>query len=151
MRLLRPTYVEIDLDIIKHNINEIKKIIAKNTKLGAVIKANAYGHGAIEVARVLEEENIDYICVAGLNEAIELRNNNIKLPILVMGYTPDDCLDIAIQNNITLTIFSKEQAEILSNKSKRITSKANIHIKIDTGFNQLLYNLNKGGNNYYEF
>lgn len=143
MRLLRPTYVEIDLDIIKHNINEIKKFIAKNTKLGAVIKANAYGHGAIEVARVLEEENIDYICVAGLNEAIELRNNNIKLPILVMGYTPDDCLDIAIQNNITLTIFSKEQAEILSNKSKKITSKTNIHIKIDTGFNRLGFKINE--------
>ena len=107
MKLLRPTYVEIDLDIIKHNINEIKKVIDKNTKLGAVIKANAYGHGAIEVARVLEEENVDYICVAGLNEAMELRKNNIKLPILIMGYTPDDCLDIAIQNNITLTIFSK--------------------------------------------
>ena len=58
MRLLRPTYVEVDLDIIKHNINEIKKVIDKNTKLGAVVKANAYGHGAIEVAKVLEEENI---------------------------------------------------------------------------------------------
>ena len=57
MRLLRPTYVEVDLDIIKHNINEIKKVIDKNTKLGAVVKANAYGHGAIEVAKVLEEEN----------------------------------------------------------------------------------------------
>lgn len=143
MRLLRPTYVEIDLDIIKHNIKEIKKIIDKNTKLGVVIKANAYGHGAVEIARVLVEENIDYICVAGLNEAIELRNNNIKLPILVMGYTPDSCLDIAIQNNITLTIFSKEQAEILSNKSKKITKKANIHIKIDTGFNRLGFKVNE--------
>lgn len=143
MKLLRPTYVEIDLDIIKHNINEIKKVIGKNTKLGAVIKANAYGHGAIEVARVLEEENVDYICVAGLNEAMELRKNNIKLPILIMGYTPDDCLDIAIQNNITLTIFSKEQAEILSNKSKKITQKAKIHIKIDTGFNRLGFKINK--------
>ena len=59
MRLLRPTYVEIDLDIVRHNINEIRKIINKNTKLGAVVKANAYGHGAVEVARILEEENID--------------------------------------------------------------------------------------------
>ena len=143
MRLLRPTYVEVDLDIIKHNINEIKKVIDKNTKLGAVVKANAYGHGAIEVAKVLEEENVDYICVAGLNEAIELRNNNIKLPILVMGYTPDDCLDIAIQHNITLTIFSKEQAEILSNKSKKTTQKANIHIKIDTGFNRLGFKIDE--------
>ena len=79
-----------------------RKVIDKSTKLGAVVKANAYGHGAIEVSKVLEEENVDYICVAGLNEAVELRKNNIKLPILVMGYTPDDCLEIAIQNNITL-------------------------------------------------
>lgn len=143
MSLLRPAYVEIDLDIIKHNINEIKKLIDKNTKLGAVVKANAYGHGAVEIAKILEEENIDYICVAGLNEAMELRNNNIKLPILVMGYTPNECLDIAIQNNITLTIFSKEQAEILSNKSKKIHQKANIHIKIDTGFNRLGFKIDE--------
>lgn len=143
MSLLRPAYVEIDLDIIKHNINEIKKLIDKNTKLGAVVKANAYGHGAVEIAKILEEENIDYICVAGLNEAMELRNNNIKLPILVMGYTPNECLDIAIQNNITLTIFSKEQAKILSNKSKQIHQKANIHIKIDTGFNRLGFKIDE--------
>ena len=143
MSLLRPAYVEVDLDIIKHNINEIKTLIDKNTKLGAVVKANAYGHGAVEIAKVLEEENVDYICVAGLNEAMELRNNNIKLPILVMGYTPDECLDIAIQNNITLTIFSKEQAEILSNKSKKIHQKANIHIKIDTGFNRLGFKIDE--------
>ena len=143
MSLLRPAYVEVDLDIIKHNINEIKKLIDKNTKLGAVVKANAYGHGAVEIAKVLEEENVDYICVAGLNEAMELRNNNIKLPILVMGYTQDECLDIAIQNNITLTIFSKEQAEILSNKSKKIHQKANIHIKIDTGFNRLGFKIDE--------
>ena len=143
MKLLRPTYVEVDLDIIKHNINEIRKVIDKSTKLGAVVKANAYGHGAIEVAKVLEEENVDYICVAGLNEAVELRKNNIKLPILVMGYTLDDCLEIAIQNNITLTIFSKEQAEILSNKSKKINQKSKIHLKVDTGFNRLGLKINE--------
>ena len=143
MKLLRPTYVEVDLDIIKHNINEIRKVIDKSTKLGAVVKANAYGHGAIEVSKVLEEENVDYICVAGLNEAVELRKNNIKLPILVMGYTPDDCLEIAIQNNITLTIFSKEQAEILSNKSKKINQKSKIHLKVDTGFNRLGLKINE--------
>ena len=143
MKLLRPTYVEVDLDIIKHNINEIRKVIDKSTKLGAVVKANAYGHGAIEVAKVLEEENVDYICVAGLNEAVELRKNDIDLPILVMGYTPDDCLEIAIQNNITLTIFSKEQAEILSNKSKKINQKSKIHLKVDTGFNRLGLKINE--------
>ena len=137
MRLLRPTYVEIDLDIIRHNINEIRKIINKKTKLGAVVKSNAYGHGAIEVARILEEEKVDYICVAGLNEAMELRNNDIRLPILVMGYTPDNCLDIAIENNITLTIFSNEQVKLLSNIATKLNKKANIHLKVDTGFNRL--------------
>lgn len=143
MKLLRPTYVEIDLDIIKHNINEMKKMIDKDTKLGLVIKANAYGHGAVEVAKVLEEEKVDYICVAGLNEAMELRNNDIKAPILVMGYTPDDCLDIAVQNNITLTLFSKEQAEILSNISKQLSEKSKIHLKVDTGFNRLGFKINE--------
>lgn len=143
MRLLRPTYVEIDLDIIRHNINEIKKIINKNTKLGAVIKSNAYGHGAVEVAKILEYEKVDYICVAGLNEAMELRNNDISLPILVMGYTPDDCLDIAIKNNITLTIFSKKQADILSNIAMILNKKATIHLKIDTGFNRLGFKIDE--------
>ncbi len=143
MKLLRPTYVEIDLDIIKYNINEMKKMIDKDTKLGLVIKANAYGHGAVEVAKVLEEEKVDYICVAGLNEAMELRNNDIKAPILVMGYTPDDCLDIAVQNNITLTLFSKEQAEILSNISKQLSEKSKIHLKVDTGFNRLGFKINE--------
>lgn len=143
MKLLRPTYVEIDLDIIKHNINEMKKIIDKDTKLGLVIKANAYGHGAVEIAKILEEENVDYICVAGLNEAMELRNNDIKAPILVMGYTPDDCLDVAVKNNITLTIFSKEQAENLSNISNKLSEKSKIHLKVDTGFNRLGFKINE--------
>lgn len=143
MKLLRPTYVEIDLDIIKHNINEMKKIIDKDTKLGLVIKANAYGHGAVEIAKILEEENVDYICVAGLNEAMELRNNDIKAPILVMGYTPDDCLDVAVKNNITLTIFSKEQAKNLSNISNKLSEKSKIHLKVDTGFNRLGFKINE--------
>ena len=132
-------YAAIHLDALEQNLENMKKNLTPGTRMIGVIKANAYGHGAIEVAKVLEEDNVDYICVAGLNEAIELRNNNIKLPILVMGYTPDDCLDIAIQHNITVTIFSKEQAEILSNKFKKTTKKANIHIKIDTGFNRIMY------------
>lgn len=143
MKLLRPTYVEIDLDIIKHNINEMKKIIDKDTKLGLVIKANAYGHGAVEIAKILEEENVDYICVAGLNEAMELRNNDIKAPILVMGYTPDDCLDVAVKNNITITIFSKEQAKNLSNISNKLSEKSKIHLKVDTGFNRLGFKINE--------
>ncbi|WP_296648215.1 alanine racemase [Romboutsia sp. 13368] len=143
MKLLRPTYVEIDLDIIKHNINEIKKIIDKNTKLGLVLKSNAYGHGAVEIAKVLEDEDIDYICVAGLNEAMELRNNNISLPILVMGYTPDDCLDIAIENNITLTVLSNEQAKLLSNIATKLSKKANMHLKVDTGFNRLGFKIDE--------
>ncbi len=143
MQLLRPTWVEIDLDIIKHNINEIRKIMNDNVYFGAVVKANAYGHGAIEIAKVLEEEKVDYICVAALNEAIELRKNDITTKILVMGYTPDNCLDIAIENDIALTVFSSEQSQKISTIAKKLNKEAIIHIKVDNGFNRLGFKIDK--------
>ncbi len=143
MKLLRPTWVEIDLDIIKHNIDEMRKLINnKNVKLACVVKANAYGHGAVEIAKVLEEENVDYICVAGLNEAMELRKADITSEILVMGYTPDEVLEIAIENNIALTVYNEHQCEEISEISKKIEKQAIVHIKVDTGFNRLGFKIN---------
>lgn len=137
MELLRETWIEVDLDNIVHNFRQIKETLNEETKMGAVLKANAYGHGAIEVAKILEEEKVDYICVAGLNEALELRNNKISTKILVMGYTPNKLFDLAIKNNISLTIFSKQHINTLSQCAKNIGKDAIIHIKIDTGFNRI--------------
>lgn len=143
MELLRPTWVEVDLDIIKHNLNEIKKSLDSNVKIGAVVKANAYGHGVVEISKILQQQNIDYICVASLNEAIEIRNADIITPILVMGYTETDCFRICIENNITTTIFSTKQAKEISNIAKKLNKKAKIHIKVDTGFHRLGFEINE--------
>lgn len=142
MNLIRETYVEVDLDIINKNMLEIKKYISKNTKLAIVLKADAYGHGAIQICKNIDKDNVDYVCVAALSEALELRKNNIDLPILVMGYIPDNYLDLAIQKDITITVFSLKQANLIDYICKEKKLKGKIHIKIDTGFNRLGFKIN---------
>lgn len=140
---LRDTWVEINLDNIIWNLDEAKKLLSKETKIAAVLKANAYGHGAIEVARILVDKGVDYIAVACLLEAIELRREFKDIPILVMGYTSDEYLHIAVENNITLTIFSALQGEILSKIASSLKTIQKVHIKIDTGFNRLGFKWSK--------
>lgn len=147
MRLLRPTWVEINLDYIKHNYTQIKENLDKDVKIGAVLKANAYGHGAVEVAKLLEEEKVDYICVTGLNEAIELRNENINSNILVMGDIPNDFIKLAIDKDIIITIFSHTYAKLVSKAAKDLNKIAKIHIKINTGFNRLGFDVDSNISN----
>lgn len=137
MNLLRPTYAQINLDNINNNINEIKNYISSKVKLAIVVKANGYGHGAVEICKNINKKIVDYICVATLTEALELRNSNIDIPILVMGYIPKNYYNLAIKNNITITVFSIEQAIIIDNICKSLNIIGKIHIKIDTGFNRL--------------
>ncbi len=140
---LRDTWAEINLDNIIWNFNEAKKLLLKETKIAAVLKANAYGHGAIEVARVLVDKGVDYIAVACLLEAIELRKEFKNIPILVMGYTSEEHLHIAVEYNITLTIFSALQGELLSKIAASLKTIQKVHIKIDTGFNRLGFKWSK--------
>ncbi|EQB87019.1 alanine racemase [Clostridium punense] len=133
----RDTWVEINLDNLIWNFNQAKKIVSKETKIAAVLKANAYGHGAIGVAKVLIESGVDYLAVACLSEALELRRVFKEVPILVMGYTADEYLSIAVENKITLTIFSISQGEKISNIASALGVIAKVHVKIDTGFNRL--------------
>ena len=81
-RVTAPTWAEINLDNINFNLNNIRKLLKEDTKICTVLKANAYGHGSVEIAKFLENKNVDYFAVARLEEAIELRENNIKMPIL---------------------------------------------------------------------
>lgn len=143
MDLLRPTYIEVNLDNINHNIKEIKKLIEDKTKLAIVLKANGYGHGAIEVCKNINKEIVDYICVATLSEALEIRYNNIDIPVLVMGYIPDEHLKTAIKNNITITIFSTKQAQIINNVSKDLKIIGKAHIKIDTGMGRIGFKIDE--------
>lgn len=138
--LMRNTWAEIDLDRIANNFAQAKKFIKPETKIAAVIKANAYGHGAIHVAKTLIESGADMLAVACLTEAIELRRHYSEIPILIMGYTPDSKLQFAVEQNITTTIFSLEQAKILSDLGKTLKKEAIVNIKINTGMNRIGFN-----------
>lgn len=135
--LMRNTWIEVDLSNLEYNLSQAKKMLKPETKIAGVIKANAYGHGSIYIAKTLIENNVDMLAVACLTEAIELRRHYSDIPILVMGHTSNDKLKFAVQNNITLTIFSLEQAIRLSEIGELLNKEATIHIKIETGFNRL--------------
>jgi len=137
LMIMRDTWVEINLDILIKNFLIAKEIISSKTKIAAVLKANGYGHGAIEIAKALIENGVDMIAVASLSEALELRRNFKEIPILIMGHTSDEYLFSAIENNITLTIFSMNQAEKISLIASELNKVSQVHIKIDTGFNRL--------------
>ena len=137
MNLSRQTYVEVNLDNINYNIEKIKGYISNDIKLAIVVKANGYGHGAVEICKHIDTDLVNYICVASLSEALELRYNNISLPILVMGYIPETYFELAIKNNITITVFSTNQANQINKICKQLKMKCMVHIKIDTGFNRL--------------
>ena len=142
-RVTAPTWAEINLDNIKYNLRNIKKILNEDTKICGVVKANAYGHGAVEVAKILELEKVDYLAVARLEEAIELKENNIKLPILCLGFIPEEGLEIAIRHNIILTVFSLDMAQRINVISQRIKQSAFVHIKIDTGMTRIGFQPNE--------
>lgn len=133
---LRPCYAEINLDNLRHNFREVKKLV-KDKKIFGVIKADGYGHGVIEIARVLKQEGVDAFAVAVITEAIELRRNGFMEEILVLGYTPSTFSDTIVENNISQTIFDYESAKSLSKEAKKQEKIAKIHIKIDTGMGRI--------------
>ena len=139
----RTTWAEIDLDNLKHNLNEIKKINSKNSRILAVVKANAYGHGSVQIAKELKEEGVDFFAVSSIYEAIELRQNGIYDDILILGYTPEGHIIEALKYDITFTIYSKEFAKQVCRISEGVKKKAKAHIKIDTGMNRLGFKCNQ--------
>ncbi len=143
VRITAPTWAEINLDNIKSNLYSIKNILKEDTKICSVLKANAYGHGAVQIAKFLQNKGIDYFAVARLEEAIELRQNNIQIPILCLGYIPEQSLEIAIENEVIMTIYSLEMANKLNDISKQLNKKVKVHIKIDTGMTRIGFLPNK--------
>jgi len=137
--LLRDTYVEINLDNIAYNMKKIKEVVGNDVAIAAVVKANGYGHGAVDIAETIMENGGDYLAVATLTEAIELRNHYSGYKIFIMGYTPDEYLEYVVENKITQTIFSYKQAEILNNLGIKYNKRPKVQIKYDTGFNRLGY------------
>lgn len=135
--LIRNTWVEIDLDNMKHNIKEAKAIIGPDTKLAGVLKADAYGHGAVYSAKTMAASGVEMLAVACITEAIEIRRQVVDIPILIMGHTTDEQLALAVENKISMTMYSLDQVKKLSKIAGDLDKEALIHIKIDTGMNRL--------------
>ena len=125
-------YAKINLDAIEHNIAIVRNKIPKDTKLLLVVKADAYGHGAVVLAHEFEYLT-DYFAVAEMDEAIELRKSGIEKPILILGYTSPQLYETALANDITLTMFMPERIKLLSETAMRMKKLAKIHLAIDTG------------------
>lgn len=134
---VRPTYVEINLDNLAHNFREIERNVKENTVVMPVIKANAYGHGSVELAKLYKSIGAKRFAVSLLNEAIELSKAGIDEPILVLNYTPSSQMDKVVDYNLIQSIYRLEDAISLSEKAKEANKNIKIHIKIDTGMSRL--------------
>lgn len=130
------TYAEVDLEAIAHNIEEVKRKVGNDVMVAAVIKADGYGHGSIPIAKRIENE-IDFFCVAAIEEAVELREEGFQQPILILGYTSPSQYEDIVRYHITQTIYDYETAEKLNETAKQLGSKAKIHIALDTGMNRI--------------
>ena len=131
-------YAEIDLDAICQNVSAMKKNIAENTKILAVIKTDGYGHGAIPIAKELENMNEVFgFAVATAEEALDLRKNDINKPILILGYTFPGKYEELIRNHISMALFREDSLTEIVDVAKKIGQKASVHIKVDTGMGRI--------------
>lgn len=130
------TYARVDLSAIVHNICEVKKRIDSHVKVMAVIKADGYGHGAVEAGMALRNI-VDYFGVATIEEAVELRNAGLMLPILILGYTMHGKYADVVQYDVTQTIYNYEDAKLLSSEADRQGKTVKVHIALDTGMTRI--------------
>jgi alanine racemase len=133
----RPTWLEVDLDAIAHNVRQIKQLVGDQVTLMAVLKADGYGHGAVKVARTALNNGAGYCGVASLNEATALRAANIDEPILVLGYTPAWHAREALMRDVTVTLYDLDIARALSRAALELRRTAKVHIKVDSGMGRL--------------
>lgn len=135
--LTRNVRAEINLDNLIHNISEVKRLSQGTAKILAIVKGDAYGHGARQMAKTMIENGVDRFAVAILDEALELRSDGIAAPILVLGYTQKERFKFVVANDIEQTIYSLEAAKELSLEAGRQGKEVRIHVKIDTGLGRI--------------
>lgn len=131
------TWAEINIDNIKHNFNIVKSKLSFGKKLCCVVKANAYGHGAIKISKIYESLGADYLAVSNIEEALQIRSNNVSLPILILGYTNPECAKLLAENNITQCVYSKDYGNSLAKSAHNYGVKVKVHVKIDTGMGRI--------------
>ncbi len=135
--LHRPTWVEVDLGALRHNYRVLKRRLAPGTKVMVAVKANAYGHGVVEVSRALVEAGVDYLGVACVDEGIVLRRGGVHAPILNLGaFFPQEVAPM-LRYDIAATVTDIDRARLLDAAARRTRRKARVHIKVDTGMGRL--------------
>ncbi len=137
MRDTQRAWVEIDLDAIKHNLKTIKEHLGGQTKMMAVVKADGYGHGAIEVAKTALESGAEWFGTALIDEAIQLRNAGVEEPILILSKISEEYIEELFKYNITPCVADVEFARLLSKEAKKRNQNIKVHIKIDTGMTRI--------------
>ncbi|UKJ12437.1 alanine racemase [Helicobacter pylori] len=135
--LKRASFVEVNTASLRHNFSAVKSIVPKDAHIMAVVKANAYGAGAIKASEIFLQEGANYLGVATLDEALELRSHFSKTPILILGYSPNSNASMLIDNDLSAMVFSLEQAEVFSQMALKSQKRLKIHLKIDTGMHRL--------------
>ena len=136
---MRRAWAEISLDNLTYNYHKIRKHIGSAVKFVGVVKADAYGHGSVQVSEKLQELGADYLAVSSIDEAMELRVNGISMPILILSHTPKEQVEHLIRYNITQTVTCEAKAEEYNAEAKACGGVLRIHIKVDTGMSRLGY------------
>lgn len=136
----RPTWAEVDLKALEYNYIQVKRLAGKDVQMMAVVKANAYGHGTVEISKVLEGMGVNYLGVATTDEAVRLRDHGIKTPILVLGSVLPEEVRIAKDRDITLTLCNYEilkEIKALAKTEEGQGTRVKVHIKVDTGMGRI--------------
>ena len=137
------TWIELSLGAFKKNIATVRRLIGKNTLFAPCVRANAYGHGLLECAKIFIGAGADWLCVDSADEAILLRNNNIRCPMIIMGYVGPKDLPKVVKHNVRIFLYNLKDAKILSREALVQKKKVFVHVKIDTGMNRQGISLNE--------
>lgn len=137
--LQKRTWAEISLSNIEHNYRTIRALLPEKCRFLGIVKADAYGHGAVEVAKRLEKCGADYLAIACLDEALELRRSGVKMPILILGHTPPEYVKLLLDNDLTQTVSCEAKAIEYSKAAAQYGGILKAHIKLDTGMSRLGY------------
>ncbi len=134
---MRPTVARVDLEAVRHNVGALASLTPAGTALMAVVKADAYGHGAVPVARAALEAGARWLGVALVEEALELRDAGIAAPILVLGPTPDEALDAALTRGVSLAVFTPDRIDAMARRARALGVEGRVHLKVDTGMGRV--------------
>ena len=137
MKFYRPTFAEIDLGAIRHNLRRIKQLIGRDTKILGIVKADAYGHGMEEISKTIIEEGVDYLGVASLDEARQLSDVRVRDQIIVLGSILPEEAEGVLRFNVIQTISCMRIAQVLSKLGQAKKRNIKVHIKIDTGMGRI--------------